>query len=325
MSTAPALAPTAPAWPSPAARGWLLGGLGVLIFALTIPMTRLASGSLAAPQLSAVFVAFGRAALAGLLALAWLRATRAPWPRRAQWRPLALTALGVVFGFPLFLGLAVQRVDAAHAAVVAGLLPIATALIGALVMRQRPSAGFWACALLGAALVVGFALWRGGSGLQAADGLLLVAVLWGGFGYVMGAGLSAPAGDGAPAMPPQQVISWVLVLSLPLTLPLAAATRPLAAVQPAAWAGFLYVSVFSMWLGFFAWYRGLQLGGMLRVSQIQLLQPFLSMAVAVPLLGERLDAVTVGFALAVMATVFLSKRMAVAHVPGPAVVLRSPS
>ncbi len=300
---------------SPATQGWLLGALGVLVFALTIPMTRLASGTLAAPQLPPVFVAIGRAALAGLLAAAWLLLVRAPRPRASQWRQLGLTSLGVVFGFPLFLGLAVQRVDAAHAAVVSGLLPIATAVIAALVMRQRPSLGFWACALLGTLLVVGFAFWKGGAGLQAADGLLLLAVLWGGFGYVYGARLSAPQGDGQPAMPPQQVISWVLVACLPITLPVAWACWPgtlAVTVRWQAWGGFLYVSVFSVWLGFFAWYRGLQLGGMLRVSQVQLLQPFLSMALAVPLLGEALDAATVGFALAVMATVFLSKRMAVA-------------
>ena len=303
---------------SPAVLGWWLGGLGVLIFALTIPMTRLASGSLDAPQLPAVFVAIGRAALAGLLAAGWLLATRAPRPRAAQWRQLALTALGVVFGFPLFLGLAVQRVDAAHAAVVSGLLPIATAVIGAVLLRQRPSTGFWACALAGTGLVLGFAAWQGGARLQAADGLLLLAVAWGGFGYVMGARLSAPQGDGHAPMPPQQVISWVLVLCLPVTVPVALATWPAAPVRAAAWGGFLYVSVFSVWLGFFAWYRGLQLGGMLRVSQIQLLQPFLSMALAVPVLGERLDLPTVGFALAVMATVFLSRRMAVvAATPRP--------
>jgi len=300
---------------SPAVLGWWLGGLGVLIFALTIPMTRLASGSLDAPQLPAVFVAIGRAALAGLLAAGWLLATRAPRPRAAQWRQLALTALGVVFGFPLFLGLAVQRVDAAHAAVVSGLLPIATAVIGAVLLRQRPSTGFWACALAGTGLVLGFAAWQGGARLQAADGLLLLAVAWGGFGYVMGARLSAPQGDGHAPMPPQQVISWVLVLCLPVTLPVALATWPAAPVRAAAWGGFLYVSVFSVWLGFFAWYRGLQLGGMLRVSQIQLLQPFLSMLLALPLLGEPLQPLTVGFALAVMATVFLSRRMAVAPPP----------
>ena len=307
----------------PQTLGWLLGGLGVLIFALSIPMTRLASGSLAAPQLPAVFVAIGRAALAGLLAAGWLLATRAPWPRPAQWRVLLLSALGVVFGWPLFLGFAVQRVDAAHASVVTGLLPIATALTAALLLRQRPSRGFWATALLGVALVLGFAAWQGGAVPQWADVLLLAAVLCGGYGYVQGARLSTPQGLGAPdgmrPMPAQQVISWMLLASLPVTLPVALATWPTAPVRAAAWGGFLYVSVFSMWLGFFAWYRGLALGGMLRVSQIQLLQPFLSMALAMPVLGETLSPATVGFSLAVMATVFLSRRMAVATTsPAPA-------
>ena len=315
VTSAPPSADQPPQWLSASTRGWLLGALGVLIFALTIPMTRLASGTLAAPQLPPVFVAIGRAALAGLLAVLWLLATRAPWPRPAQWRQLALTSLGVVFGFPLFLGWAVQRVDAAHAAVVSGLLPIATAVIGALLMRQRPSRGFWACALLGLAMVLGFAFWKGGAHLQLADALLWVAVLWGGLGYVLGARLSVAQGDGQPAMAPAQVISWALVAALPLTVPMALVTWPTEQVRSVAWGGFFYVSVFSMWLGFFAWYRGLQLGGMLRVSQIQLLQPFLSMALAVPLLGETLDAATVGFALAVMGSVFLSRRMAVAAAP----------
>ena len=293
---------------SPATQGWLLGALGVAIFALSIPMTRLASGSAAEPQLPAVFVAIGRAALAGLLALGWLALSRAAWPRPEQWRQLALTALGVVFGWPLFLGFAVLHVDAVHASVVTGVLPIATAVVAAVLLRQRPGAGFWACALLGAVLVLGFAAWKGGAGFQVADGLLLVAVLLGAFGYVWGAQLSTP-GPAGTAMPAEQVICWVLVLSLPITLPVALYTWPATPVKASAWGGFLYVSVFSMWLGFFAWYRGLALGGTVRVSQVQLLQPFLSMWFAVPILGEQLDIATVGFSLAVMATVFLSKRI----------------
>jgi drug/metabolite transporter (DMT)-like permease len=297
---------------SPATRGWLLGALGVGIFALSIPMTRLASGSAADPQLPALFVAIGRAALAGLLAGAWLLITRAPWPSAAQWRVLALTAAGVVFGWPLFLGFAVLHVDAVHASVVTGVLPIATAAIGALLLRQRPSRAFWACALLGAALVLGFASWKGGAALQPADGLLLAAVVCAAYGYVQGARLSSPGSSalGAP-LSPEQVICWVLVLSLPLTLPIALLAWPAAPVRASAWGGFLYVSLFSMWLGFFAWYRGLALGGTLRVSQVQLLQPFLSMWFAVPLLGESLDAATVLFSLAVMGTVFVSKRLPV--------------
>lgn len=289
---------------SDAARGLLLGFAGVVMFALSIPMTRLAGGSAAAPQLDPVFVAMGRAVVAGLLSLIYLSATGARRPRGGEWRLLALTAAGVVFGWPLLSGLAVRHVDAVHAAVVSGVLPLATAVIAALALRQRPSLGFWACAFAGLALVIGFAAWRGAGGLELADGLLLGAVVSASAGYVSGARLS----QGLTA---EQVICWVLVLSLPLTVPLAVITRPTAPVAPSAWIGFAYVSLFSMWIGFFAWYRGLALGGTLRVSQVQVLQPFLSMLFAVPLLGERLDATTVVFAAAVLAVVWWGKRQPV--------------
>jgi drug/metabolite transporter (DMT)-like permease len=282
--------------------GLALGALGVLIFALSIPMTRLASGSAADPRLPAAFVAVGRAALAGLCAIGYLAAVRARLPRGDEWAWLAATSLGVVFGWPLFLGFAVLHVDAMHASVVSGVLPLVTAAIAAAMLRQRAGFGFWACALAGCALVMAFAWFKGGAAFQAADGLLLLAVLTGGFGYVSGARLSQ-------RMPPQQVISWVLVISLPVTLPVALAAWPAEPVPAAAWGGFLYVSLFSMWLGFFAWYRALAIGGALHVSQVQLLQPFLSMLLAVPVLGERLDAATVGFALAVMLAVFAGQRL----------------
>ena len=295
--------------PANPSRGWWLGFAGVVMFALTIPMTRLASGSVDHPQLPAAFVAIGRAALAGLLALGYLWAVRAAWPTPAQWRALAVTASGVVFGFPLCMGLAVRQVEAVHAAVVTGLLPLATAVGAALWLRQHPPRAFWATAAAGAALVLAFAAWKGGARLQAADALLLGAVALGALGYVSGARLSAQ-------MPPEQVISWALVLALPLCLPWTLLSLPQQPIRAASWAAFGYVAVVSMWLGFFAWYRGLALGGTLRVSQVQLLQPFLSMAFALPLLGERLDAPTLVFALAVMACVLVSRRLA-APAPGP--------
>ena len=285
-------------------RGLALGVLGVCIFAITIPMTRLAVGDASAPQLSPGFVAMGRAAVAGLLSLVWLLATRARRPTRQEALWLLFTAAGVVFGWPLLLGLAVRRVDAIHAAVVTGMLPLATAAMGALILRQRPSVGFWACALAGLALVLGFAWWRGAGGLQWADALLLGAVLATSTGYVTGARL-------ATVFTAEQVICWLLVLCLPLTLPMALLTWPDAPIRAASWGGFAYVSVFSMWLGFFAWYRGLALGGTLRVSQVQVVQPFVSMLAAVPLLGERLDLMTGVFAVAVIAVVWLGKRMPV--------------
>lgn len=285
-------------------RGLWLGFVGVAVFAMTLPMTRLATGPATAPQLSPLFITVGRAAGAGLLSLAYLAAVRAAWPSGRQWGQLALTALGVVLGFPLLLALALREVPASHAAVITGVLPLATAAVGALVLGQRPSAGFWACALAGTALVLGFAAWQGAGALQPADALLLGAVFSAAGGYVSGARL-------AQQMPAEQVICWLLVLCLPITAPLAWAVHPTQPVLPAAWAAFGYVTIGSMWLGFFAWYRGLALGGTVRVSQVQLVQPFLSLLMCVPVLGERLDAVTLGFSVAVIATVALGKRMPV--------------
>jgi drug/metabolite transporter (DMT)-like permease len=260
--------------------------------------------------MSGVFIALGRAAVAAGLSAAFLLATRAPLPRRQDWWPLAITAGGVVFGFPLLSSIAMRYVQAVHSSVIVGVLPLATAAVGALLHRQRPSPGFWLCAAAGSALVVAFAmLHSGGSGAGAAtvhwaDALLLLAMLCAAVGYAYGARLSQH-------MRAEHVICWALVISLPLTLPLALANWPQASLKASAWWGFAYVAVFSMWLGFFAWYRGLALGGTVRVSQAQLLQPFLSMLFAVPLLGETLDAVTVVFGLAVIATVFIGKKMPV--------------
>ena len=288
-------------------RGYLLGVLGVVIFAMTLPMTRLAVGDATSPQLPPAFVTAGRAGFAGVLSVLTLLALRAPWPARRHWRALAVSALGTVLGFPLFLALALREVPAMHAAVVTGVLPLATAVVGAIALRQRPSNGFWACAALGTALVLAFAAWSGSGSLSLADGYLLLAVLAASCGYVAGAQVSAE-------LPAQQVICWVLAGSLPFTLPLTLLLWPAQSASTAAWLGFAYVTLFSMWLGFFAWYRGLALGGLLRVSQLQLIQPFLALLFAVPVLGERLEPVTVGFALAVIAVVFVGRKMPVGRV-----------
>ena len=301
---------------APERKGLWLGFIGVAIFALTLPMTRLAVGTPEAPLMSGVFIALGRATVAALLSIVFLWATRAPLPRRQDWLPLAITSAGVVFGFPLFTSVAMRYVEAVHASVIVGVLPLATALVGALLHRQRPSAGFWLCAALGSALVVAFAVIRSGNGLSlhVADVLLLAAMACAAVGYGYGAKLSQ-------RMRAEHVICWALVISLPLTLPLSLWSRPTVAVPASAWLGFAYVSVFSMWIGFFAWYRGLALGGTVRVSQVQLVQPFLSMLFAMPLLGERLDVLTLGFGLAVIATVFAGKKMPVRSAAPAASVL----
>jgi drug/metabolite transporter (DMT)-like permease len=288
-------------------RGLGLGLLGVTIFALTLPMTRLAVGTAQAPLLSGQFVAFGRASVAGILSALLLLATRAPWPTPEQVRGLAVVALGVVFGFPLFTSIAMRELQAVHASVMVGVLPLATAAVAARLQQQRPAPGFWLCAAAGAALVVTFALLHGdqsGLRLQWADMLLLLGMGCAAAGYAWGARL-------AHSMRPDHVICWALTLSLPVNLPLALQQWPAAAVPASAWAAFAYVAVFSMWLGFFAWYGGLAKGGAVRVSQVQLVQPFLGMLFAAALLGEPLDARSLGFGLAVIATVILGRRMPV--------------
>ena len=288
-------------------KGMWFGLLGVTMFAVTLPVTRLAVGTPEDPHLSGVFLAMGRAVVAACLSVIYLWISKAAFPSKNQWKGLGLVALGVVFGFPLLTSLAMRYVEATHASVITGVLPLATASLAAVMNKQKPSWGFWLCAVTGTALVVGFALLRSGqSGLHfhSADLLLLAAMAFAALGYAWGGRMSQTMGA-------EQVICWALVISLPLTLPMAWLSQPTNPVPWSAWAGFAYVSLFSMWLGFFAWYRGLAMGGTVRVSQIQLLQPFLGMLLAIPILGEYLDATTVIFGLAVVATVFVSRKMPV--------------
>ncbi len=296
----------------------LWGMVGITIFAATLPFTRLAVGTLEAPQLSPWFVTFGRAAVAGVLSALYLLWQRSRGnlrvPTRAEWPLVAVTAFGVVVGFPLFLALALRQVPSTHGAVVTALLPLSTAVVGALWFKQRPSKGFWACAVLGSSLVLGFMLWRqwqqtGGVYLGTANVYLIVAMTTGAVGYIGGARLT-------PRLGSEQVICWVLVASLPITVPIAVFFAPAepAAIKSMSWLGFGYAALFSQWIGFFAWYRALALGAV-RVSQVQLVQPFLSLLMAVPLVGERLDATTLFFAVAVIATVYVGKKMPVGAKP----------
>ena len=312
-------------------KGLWIGLLGVTLFAATLPMTKLAVGTAADPQLSPWFITFGRAAVAGLLSILYLlrhyirrlepnldpKNAVFNFPTASEWGLLAFTACGVVVGFPLCMSLALQYVPSTHGAVVTGLLPLTTAVIAAIWFRQKPSTGFWLCAVLGTLLVLGFMAMRSfdGSGhltLHLADVFLLLAMLSASLGYIGGARLT-------PSLGAERVICWVLVLSLPMTVPMTWLNLPanLTAIHTSSWWAFAYVAVFSMWLGFFAWYRGLALGGAVRVSQVQLVQPFLSLLFAVPLLGEKIDAMTLIFALAVIAAVFVGKKMPVGSLGSP--------
>lgn len=286
--------------------GMGLGVLSMALFGLTLPMTRLAIGPAAEPQLSPWFVTCGRAVLAAVLSACVLLLTRSRLPRAGEWGPLVAAALGNAVGYPLLLAFALRLVTASHAAVVTALLPLMTAVVAAWMLRQRVHVGFWLCAVAGSGLVVLFSWLRAaGQGDTFApawaDVLLIAAVLAASVGYVYGARVT-------PSLGAVRVICWVTIITLPVSLPGALLTWPQASVTPGAWLGFAYVGVVSMWAAFFAWYRALDMGGPVRVSQVQMLQPFFAIAFAVPLLGESTDAMTAGFALAVIATVFAGRR-----------------
>lgn len=285
-------------------KGMLLGLAGVAIFSLTLPMTRIA-----VQELDAAFVTLGRALGAAVLSAAWLRWRRAPRPGRADLPGLAMVALGCVLGFPLLSSIAMKSLPAAHGAVLVGALPLCTALYAALRGYERPSRGFWALAGLGSALVTGFALLQGGGRLQGADLAMLAAVGLGAAGYAEGARLARRLGG-------LEVISWALLLAAPFAAVLLLACDAgqfgrLAGVSLRAWLALAYITVFSMYVGFCFWYRGLALGGTARVGQTQLLQPFLTLGAAAALLGEPLSPANCAFALAVIAIVALGRRMQV--------------
>jgi drug/metabolite transporter (DMT)-like permease len=280
----------------------VLGFLGVLGFSFSLPATRLA-----VEDLDPWFVTFARAAAAGALAALYLLAIRAPRPSRAQWRRLGLVAGGAVVGFPLLTGLALVTSESQHGAVVVALLPAATALAAVALAGERPGALFWVAALAGLLIVLAFTVANSGGAITGADAFLLGAVAVCAVAYAEGGALSRDLGGA-------RTICWALVLSLPVTLPLAAlsaATTSLHAA-PAAWLGLAYVSVVSMFLGFFAWYAGLARGGVAKVGQVQLLQPLLTFVWAGLVLGEHVGLGTVLPATGVLASVALTQRARVA-------------
>lgn len=256
--------------------GWGSGLIGVIIFSGSLPATRVAVGGF-----SPMFLTSARAVIAAVLALALLWMLRQERPKRKDLASLAVVALGVVVGFPLLTALALQHVTAAHSIVFIGLLPLCTAIFGCWRGGERPKPAFWLFSAIGGLLVAGFALSESGPASLTGDLLMIAAILLCGLGYAEGAALSRRLGG-------WQVISWALVLALPVMMILALATIPASwsNVDVPAWIGLAYVAVFSMLVGFIFWYRGLALGGIAGVGQLQLLQPFFGLALAGLLLGE---------------------------------------
>lgn len=277
--------------------GLAWGFLGVAAFSLTLPMTRIAVAEIAPLQ-----VAVWRAIFAALAACLIVAVTRTRRPRGIEFGYLALCAAGTVFGFPVFTTLAMKTGSAAHGAVVVGLLPLATAVVGAAVNRERPGTVFWASCLFGTAATLAFVFLRSGGGFASSDLYLLLAVASASVGYAFG-------GKAAQSLGGWQVSCWALILTVPVLLPLGLAVGPIpAGTAHGPLAAFAYLALVSQLSGFFAWYRGLAMGGIARVSQLQLLQLFLTILAARFLLGEEAGWMTVAFGAVVVMSVWTGAR-----------------
>jgi drug/metabolite transporter (DMT)-like permease len=302
---------------SPASRerlGLLLGFIGMAIFGGTLPATRIAVAEIDPIALTSL-----RTAIAGLCSLALLLVLRRPLPPRALWLQLVIAMLCVAILFPLLMSMGMQRVDASHGGVVLGVLPIATALAAVAITHERPRPLFWIASVAGAALVVAFSLREGGGAFSTGDLLLFAAVAVSAIGYAFSGRLTSQ-------MPGWEVISWILVIGLPLSIPAAVLTMPHDVGQIALrpWLGLLYVALFSQWIGFFAWNAGLAMGGIARVSQIQLLQPFVTFALAAFFNDETITLQILLFAAAVVVTVAISTRTRASVAPAPSKQDREP-
>ena len=283
------------------AAGPAWGLLGVVAFSFTLPFTRIALGG----GLSPLFIGSARAVVAAVLAALVLLATRQQPPSPVHWARLAIVALGVVAGFPLLTSFAMTTTPASHGAVVIGLLPAATAVAVVLRTRERPSPSFWVFALLGSAAALVFATLQNGTpgALRPADLQLFGAVIAAAVGYAEGGLLARELGA-------WQTISWALVLAAPVMLAVAVAAGVAAppVATPTAWLAFAYLAAVSMFLGFFAWYRGLAIGPMAQVSQIQLVQPVMGITWASFLFHEDVGPATVLGGLAVVLCAGLAVR-----------------
>lgn len=281
----------------------LIGLIGIAMFSLTLPFTKIAVQSL-----SPWFVAFGRATLAGCCAVVLLWVTRAQWPSLDQFKKLVVVSLGVVYGFPIFTSIAMQHLPSGHSGIVLGILPLATSVVAALRFKERPSLAYWWVAVLGSALVVCYATFDNSGSLTLDDVWLLLAIVSAAVGYCEGGVLSKEMG----AIP---VISWALVMTLPINGVVTVFILPptLLEIPWPALISFTYVGLFSMFIGFFFWYKGIAMGGMARVSQVQLIQPFLTLLGAYVLLSEPITALNVLFALAVLVVVVLGRKTKIAQ------------
>ncbi len=282
--------------------GIALGIAGVVLFAGTLPATRLVVATL-----GPLFLTAARAAIAGLAGAAVLLMLRRPLPPPSSWRDILLAGLCSVVGFPLFTALAMVSVPAAHGGVVLGIVPLATAAAAAVVAHERPSTGFWLTSLAGTAIVIAFVVNESDvQRIALGDLFLFGTVISGAFGYALSGRLSL-------TMPGWEVISWQVAALLPFSAALSFALWPhdIAAIAPRAWAGLAYVGIVSQYFAFFVFNAAMAMSGVARAGQLMLLQPFAILVLAALVNGEPIRFGTLAYAAAVVASVFIGQGMPV--------------
>lgn len=279
-------------------KGWINGFIGVLIFSGSLPATRVA-----VQDFSPLFLTGARATIAGILALCVLLLFKEKFPTRQQLFSLVIVATGVVVGFPLLTAIALQHVTSAHSIVFLAMLPLTTAIFGVVRGGEHLNPAFWIFSVSGSLLVIGFAIAQGLSASPVGNTLMFLSIILCGIGYAEGAKLTKTVGG-------WQLICWALILSLPVMAPLTFLHSPtsFAAVSTSAWLALAYVSLFSMFIGFIFWYRGLAQGGIAAVGQLQLLQPIFGLALAATLLHEEVSLGMLGITVGVIICVAGSKR-----------------
>ena len=291
-------------------KGFIYGFVGILIFSLTPVATKIALGS-DNNELSAEFITFGRSAVAGFLALLYLLFFKKKMPQKSNLMNFSIIALCLTIGFPLSLSYGLIYSTSIHAGVILAFLPLATAIFASFYFKQRASIGFWLCALVGSIIIIIYILIHNQNinanfKISHYDILFCIAVIAAAIGYNFGAKLTKN-------MSSAEVISWALVLALPLHFILAIYYFPKSEISIIAWFGFFYTALFSQWIGFFAWYKALDLGGAVRVSQVQLLMPFLTFAFSILFLGEILDSLAIVFSAIIIFLIYVSRRMAIVN------------
>ncbi|MED4002345.1 DMT family transporter [Priestia aryabhattai] len=281
--------------------GLLLGVVGVICFSLTLPST-----SVAVEYFGTTVAGLGRTAIAAILVAVILIARKEKFPSLRQFKSLLIVALGAVLGFPLLTSWAMKSLPVSHGAVELALLPLATAGFAMFRGGERPSFKFWISSMIGSAAVIVYALHLGFGQLQFADAALLAAVLILGLSYAEGGVLARELGS-------WQVIAWAIIIGAPFfMIPVGLSiTAEMLHAPLKAWVSLIYLSVVSQFLAYVAWYSGMAMGGIARVSQVQYLQPFLMILFAALFLGESITLFTLAIAIIVVFSVVLGKNASV--------------